>query len=389
MQAVLFLVAISVTRSARFAKDYPKDPANLIRPNSPLDDLSNQVQNVAARAKAVAADARSATAEAAARVSSEQTVVSQYTAEHLAATVPHEEPYLQATVREATKQNQNAATAATGTEAAYNTAILKQKEEVANAASWAVVETEKQLAEPMRKLQEWKMEVLHDPMSEAKIAAEKAARPYRQAVNKLHQRISEYTKRASQLNSQAFMLQANAKAVAGVAVNVMKKPTPAHWKAARGMMKDAQHNMLQAAVFDAQAQKLTIMANVMELNFQAYQAGGEAAASVAAHHYAPHLFAPAPGTGLSTWAPPGPPIPFTLVQTEASLQKQAYSDDADLDALLLENATNLVDWDKLLHSVDRKVATKSTSKASSDSIVKNGKPHRKEANPFQRRRASA
>ena len=33
---------LPVTRSARFAKDYPKDPANLIRPNSPLDDLSNR-----------------------------------------------------------------------------------------------------------------------------------------------------------------------------------------------------------------------------------------------------------------------------------------------------------------------------------------------------------
>jgi len=360
MRGILSIVAVFLARcvgSARDAvasgRDFPKDPSNLVRPASPLDDLAHQVSNVAARARAVAADARSSAAESAGRVSSEETVISQYTAEHLAATVPHEEPYLKATVREATKQKENTAAAAAAAEGGYNTAILKQKEEVANAAAWAAQETEKQLADPMMKLQEWKMEVLHDPMSEAKIAAEKAARPYREAVGKLHQRISEYTKRADQLSSQAFGLQAAAKGTADIAVAVMKKPTPKHWNTAKQMMKDAQHLMLQAAVFSGQAKKLEMMAGKMELDFQAYQAGGEAAAQVAAHWYAPHLIAPAPNGG-AIWAPPGPAIPFSLVQTKGDLSAKTSSEVA--------------------------------AKASSPSAVHAIKPHRKEGNPFQRRR---
>lgn len=368
MRGILSLVALArCVSSAKIAKDFPETPDNLIRADSPLDDLSHQVQNVASRARAVAADARSSAAEAAGRVSSEQTVVSQYTAEHLANTVPHEEPYLKATVREATKQKENAAAAAAAAEGGYNTAILKQKEEVANAAAWASQEVEKQLADPMMKLQEWKMEVLHDPMSEAKIAAEKAARPYREAVAKLHQRISEYTKRASQLSSQAFGLQAMAKGVSGVAVAVMKKPTPAHWKKAQGMMKNAQHLLMQAAVFGAQAKKLEMMASKMELSFQAYQAGGEAAAQVAAHHYAPHLIAPAPNGG-AIWAAPGPPIPFTLAQVDATLAQMKTEDAAT------EAAT--------------KTQSEVAAKTSSISVVKTIKPHLKQGNPFQRRRGT-
>merc|ERR1719321_990797 len=83
------------------------------------------------------------------------------------------------------------------------------------------------------------------------------------------------------------------------------------------MMKDAQHMLMQAAIFSGQAKKLELNAGVMELTFQAYQAGGEAAAQTAAHWYAPHLIAPAPNGG-AIWAPPGPPLPFKLLQTNVS-----------------------------------------------------------------------
>jgi hypothetical protein len=370
MRGISYLVSILLARcvgSARDAavtsRDFPEDPKNLIRPKSPLDDLAHQVQNVAARARAVAADARSSAAESAGRVSSEETVISQYTAEHLANTVPYQEPYLKATVREATKQKENTQAAAAAAEGGYNTAILKQKEEVANAAAWASQETEKILADPMMKLQEWKMEVLHDPLSEAKIAAEKAARPYRLAVAGLHRRISEYTKRADSLNSQAFAIQSAAMATAGVQKALMNKPTPAHWKTAMQLYKSSQHNLMQAAIFNAQAKKLEMMASKMELNFQAYQAGGEAAAQVAAHWYAPHIFAPEPGRGMAAWAPPGPPIPFVLTQTEAK-------------GIAAKGPRGIA-------------SSESSAKSSSEDAAQTAqiiKPHRKEGNPFQRRR---
>jgi hypothetical protein len=357
------------------SRDFPKDPANLVRKDSPLDDLAHNVQNVATRARAVAADARSSAAEASARVISEQTVVSQYTAEHIASTNPHEEPYLAATVREAAKQKENAAAAAAATQAAYNTAILKQKEEVGNAAAWASQATEKALAEPMMKLQDWKMEVLHDPMSEAKIAAEKAAAPFREAVQKLHQRIAEYTKRAAALNSQAFSLQVAAKGTSGVAVAVMKKPTPAHWKTARTMMQQAQHMLMQAAIFNAQAKKLVVNAEVMELAFNAYKGGGEAAAQTAAHWYAPHLIAPAPTDG-SIWAPPGPPLPFKFIQTEVATVRKKLD----------EVSTEVDEQSSKLHLASSDV-TKASNEVPSKTSSAATKVHRKEGNPFQRRRA--
>jgi len=374
MRGIIPLVVISLVDCYRSRqRDIPEDPANLVRPPAPLDDLAHKVADVATRAKAVAADARSTASETGGRVMADQTIVSQYTSEHIASTNPHEEPYLAATVREATLRKQDAALAASATEAAYNTAILKQKEEVSNAAAWASKETEKILAEPMMKLQDWKMEVLHDPMSEAKIAAEKAAAPYRLAVTKLHQRISEYTKRAEQLNSQAYGLQVAAKGTAGVAVAVQKKPTPAHWKTASTLMKNAQHMIIQAAIFSGQAKKLEINANVMELAFQAYQAGGEAAAQTAAHWYAPHLIAPAPNGG-AIWAPPGPPLPFKFLQTNETTEA----------ASKISSATKATEVATKMYNA----AIKPRHKEGNPFQVAATKPQRKEGNPFQRRRVS-
>jgi len=383
MRGIVPLVAISLVGCAgsRY-RDIPSDPPNLVRPPAPLDDLAHKVADVAGRAKAVAADARSAASETGSRVIADQTIVSQYTAEHIASTNPHEEPYLAATVREATFRKQDAAVAAAATEAAMNTAILKQKEEVSNAAAWASAETEKILAEPMMKLQDWKMEVLHDPMSEAKIAAEKAAAPYRLAVTKLHQRISEYTKRAQQLQSQAYGLQVAAKGTAGVAVAVQKKPTPAHWKVANQMMKDAQHMIIQAAIFSGQAKKLELNAGVMELAFQAYQAGGEAAAQTAAHWYAPHLIAPAPNGG-AIWAPPGPPLPFKFLQTNETTEVASKMSNT---AKTAEVASVMSSAGKTAEVTSMMSSAAKTSEVTSKKYNAAIKPQRKEGNPFQRRR---
>jgi len=314
MRLTLGLLLIALVHGAGDARN----PA-WIEPASPLDDLAHQVSVASGRARSSASDARAAGSEAAARSAGEQSVSSRYTAEHLAETTKLQEPFLKAAARESQKQKSLAAFGAKSAEDGYNTAVLMQKEAVKNAALFGTASTEKQLANTFEKLAEWKMETLHDLVSETKIAAQKAAAPYVSSLRVLHNRINEYEQRATQLNGQAFTLQNMASIQAAGAIGTMKKK---QFQAAQQGMKDAHHMMQQAAVFGAQALKLMKTAQVLSLNFQAYQGAAEGAAATVAHRYAPQLYAPAPDAGTG-WAPPGPPTPYTDGVTPAySLTQQ-------------------------------------------------------------------
>lgn len=304
--AATAVLAIVVSGRSLRSSNVLKQPEEILqRPDSPLDDLFHDVTATAARARASAADARTVAAETGARSSADQTAISQYTAEDLSIRTQNDEPVIQATIREAAKQKGIAAQAAVAAENAYNTAGLRMKEEIANAAKFAGTSVDDQLANTYKQLQDWKMEVLHDPLSEARIHAQQAAAPYQKALNVLHGRVREYQQRAEALNNQAMALQKEAKGLAGVATGTMAAGLA---KAADAQMKQAHHFALQSTVFLRQAQKLELDAQVLSLNFSVYQSAAQAKAAEAAHRYAPDMFAPppVPGNGLPGDIPPTP-----------------------------------------------------------------------------------
>lgn len=289
--ALVFLAGCaSATGKSLLRATAARDPA-LSTPPDPFGDLEKSVHDAAMKAQASASDARSAGSEAAARAAAEGAAVAEFTAKTLAARTAFQQPFLEGAGSEAEKQQGLAADGAVGAGHGLGAAQLMQKEAVANAAAWASAETQDKLADTYTGLQEWKMAVLHDPMQEAKRAAQKAVAPYRLALDNLHNQILSYEDRAKHLQSQAYALQNIAAGTAKLAVSLQGAGALGP---AASNMKSAHQMIAQAANFITNAQGLSIKAQVLQLNWGITHGAATHALAEAAHRYAPDLIAPPP-----------------------------------------------------------------------------------------------
>lgn len=183
------------------------------------------------------------------------------------------------------------------------------------AGEYAAEQVEQKLAPTLQKLQEWKMSVLHDPYSESRKAAQKAADPYQKAMMVTEKRINEYQQRAESLNSQAFALQGLAK---GTAATAVAKQAAVDLEGAQTDMMNAHHMMAQAANFGAQAFKLQEKAKVLQINIPAYSAAAAGAAATTAYRYDP-IHVPPPPVSPMAFNPP-PPATNVFLQKTTSQQ---------------------------------------------------------------------
>jgi len=274
-----------------------------VPPDSPMDDVTYDVNRASARAQTSGSDARAVAAEVAGGMAAEDAIASENQAERLAKENEHNEPFLAGTVTESDSQKVAAGKAKAATAETVEAAKLMQSEAVKDASAWAAKETDVKLADVYKGLMDWKYEVLHDPVSEAKIAAQKAGAPYEKAMLTMERRINEYQQRATDLQNQAYGLQGAAVAVAKGAVAQQGGGALA---AAAANMKTAHHFMIQAASLGAQAMKVQLEAQNMQINFiPAYQGAQMMAAAAAAHRYNPSGYAPPP-VAPTAFTPPGP-----------------------------------------------------------------------------------
>jgi len=273
-------------------------------PESPMDDLTYDVNRASHSAQASSSDARSVAAEVAAGMAAEDGISSQHQAERMAAENAHNEPFLAGTVTESDHQKGAAGRAKSATGETVEASKLMQAQAVQDAAAWASKETESKLADVYKGLMDWKYEVLHDPVSEAKIAAQKAAAPYEKAMLTMERRINEYQQRATDLQNQAYGLQG---AAVGLAKGAVGQQAGGAIGPAAANMKAAHHMMAQAASLGAQAAKVQLEAQNMQINFiPAYQGAQMMAAAAAAHRYNPSGYAPPP-VSPNAFNPPAPP----------------------------------------------------------------------------------
>lgn len=285
------------------------DPS-YIRHDLPLDDLARDAHVSSINALAAASDARSVAAESGGRASAENAASMEFSAGTLAERTEQQMPFLDGTLREASKQKNAALLAVRGAKNGFNSAVIMQKESIKNAVAWSTKHTEDQIADPIRKLQEWKMAVLHDPTMEAHKAAAAAAAPYEKSLNQIHQRMMEYQQRAEDLQGQGYHLQQEAAVDAKKAVGKQKGEKLA---AARALMIAAHHEMTQGTYFVAASKKLWKKADKLFADWQDYHTASMKAAASAMNRFAPHLFAPPPdsaslpGGGMSAIPADGPP----------------------------------------------------------------------------------
>lgn len=283
----------------------PAPPEAYIKNDLPLDDLAHDAQVSSINALAAASDARSVAAESGGRGSAENAMSMEFSAGMLAGRTEQQQPFLDGTLREASKQKNAALVAVRASKNGYNSAVIMQQEAIKNAVAWSTRQTESEIADPIRKLQEWKMAVLHDPEMEAHKAAQAAAAPYEKSLNQIHQRIMEYQQRAEDLQSQGYGLQQDAQTDAKKAVGKQKGEK---LKAAADLMIAAHHEMVQGTMFIANAKKLWKKADDLYADWQDYHGAAMKAAASAMHRFAPHLFAPPPSSASKSAIPgSGPP----------------------------------------------------------------------------------
>lgn len=306
---LLGLGVLRVLPALGASSSQPAPPESYLKEHDiPLDDLAYDAHVSSIDALAAASDARSVAGETSARASAENAASMEYSSQTLAKRTEQQAPFLRGTLQEAQKQRNMALVARKGGENAYNTAVLMQQEAIKNAASWATQETDRQLADPERKLQEWKMAVLHDPAMESRKAAAAAAAPYDRSLNHLHQMIMEVQQRAESMQSQGYALQQEARDNAKKAVG---KQAGGHG-IARELMKQAHMEMKQGIYFVTAAKKLWDHADDLYKDWGDYHAQMQHAAMDAAHRFAPHLFAPPPSAGSTSAIPGGgPPGPLS------------------------------------------------------------------------------
>lgn len=192
-------------------------------------------------------------------------------------------------------------------QAAALKALQKEKTIIASAEGWAAEQAtqavDKQMGPRLRKVQEWKMAVLHDPKAEAEKAAQKAAAPYEKAMIKTEMKVSKLQAQAQVLGQRSYQLanvaRANAKNAVAKQADVDLDGASQDMILAHQQMATAIYNGYQALGISANAQGL-------QINIPAYQAAAQGAALSTQHRYDPKDYPPPP-VSPKAWNPPPPP----------------------------------------------------------------------------------
>lgn len=317
--ALLSPVAVS-KNSLRDSENQPygdsREPGD--KQFSELWNITYDASQSSGFARTAASDARAVSSEVMARLAADSAEGSQSESKNDKDNTKNRERFFVGAVEEGKKQDKLASEAVTAAKEAFEAGKIWQVHAVKVAAKWATQETQRQLASTFKGLQDWKYEVLHSPVSEAAMAAQKAAAPYENAMRTLEKRIAEMSQRATGLQSQAYALQNEAQGLAGSAV---AQQAAKDFKGAQQSMADAHQMMAQASLFGAQAQKIEMAIEPLEVPLPAYSAAAQAAAASAAHRYnkpfAPpngdtHLGYAAPPVSPKAFNPPPPPVPILL-----------------------------------------------------------------------------
>jgi len=281
-------------------------------PYSELWKLSTQAADTSGFSRTAASDARAVSSEVMARLAADEAEGSQMESKANRDNTENRERFFVGAVEEGKKQQKLAAQAVTAAKEAFQAGKIWQKDAVKKAAAWAEKETQDQLAKTFKGLQDWKYSVLHDPVSEAAKAAQKAAAPYENAMRTLEKRIAEMSQRAVGLQSQAYALQREAQGAAGTGV---AQQAAKQFDAAKTSMMDAHQLMAQAAIFGEQATKIQLAIEPLTVPLPAYSAAAQAAAASAAHRYNKAGYAPPP-VSAKAFNPPPPPTNILQRQSE-------------------------------------------------------------------------
>lgn len=277
-------------------------------PYSTLWNLSYSVGQESGFSRTAASDARAVSSEVMARIAADTAEGSSTESKIEMDNTENRERFFIGAVEEGKKQEKLAAQAVVAAKEALEAGKIWQVHAIKDAAKWAKETIRDQLAGTFKDLQDWKYSVLHSPVTEAAIHAQKAAEPYEKAMRVLERRIAEMSQRAVGLQSQAYALQneASGAAATGVAQQAAKD-----FKGAAQSMMDAHQMMAQAAMFGTQAKKIELAIEPLTVPLPAYSAAAQAAAAAAAHQYNKAGYAPPP-VSAKAFNPPPPPTPILL-----------------------------------------------------------------------------
>jgi hypothetical protein len=271
-----------------------------------LETLARGAMGTATRARAAAADAIVASAEAESRLTAEEAEGVAKEASVTAEATKQWAKQLGQAVADAKAAEEGTEVALKSTETVLGKAKAFMDSLDSKAAKRTGDKIAKKLATVYKGLQEWKMDVLHNPIKLGRIAGMKAAAPYEDALQKTERRIGAYEQRAHALSATARGLRL---AAVGLANGSVGKQAAGQLKAASQGMVDAGQMISQAAQLENQGIKMHEMAETLQLNVQAYQAAAQRAEQEAVSRYSKGVYAP-PSTPMGAFAtPPMVPIP--------------------------------------------------------------------------------
>lgn len=282
---------------------------------SELWNLTYKVGTASAYSRTAASDARAVSSEVMARIAADSAEGAALESENNKDNSKNRERFFIGAVEEGQKQQKLAEEAVHAAKEAFEAGKIWQKEAVKNAAIIAKQAVQDELASTFKGLQDWKYEVLHSPVAEAAKAAQKAAAPYENAMRILEKRIAEMSQRAVGLQSQAYALQNEA---SGLANNAVALQAAKDFKGAQRDMMNAHQMMAQASLFGAQATKIQLAIEPLEVPLPAYSAAAQAAAASAAHRYNKAGYAPPP---VSAKAFNPPPPPTNILQRHSEVHR--------------------------------------------------------------------
>ena len=263
-----------------------------------LETLARGAGTTATRARAAAADAITASAEASSRLTAEDAEgVAKESAVDTEATKQWAKQLGQA-VSDAKAAEEGTEIALKSTQTVLGKAITFMDQLNSKAATRTGDKIAKKLATVYKGLQEWKMDVLHNPIKIGRVAGMKAAAPYEDAMQKTERRIGAYEQRAKALSATARGLRL---AAVGTAHGAVGKQGAGKLKAASQGMVDAGQMISQAAQLENQGLKMHEMAETLQLNIQAYQAAAQRAEQAVVSRYSKGVYAP-PSTPMGAFA---------------------------------------------------------------------------------------
>lgn len=254
-----------------------------------LESMGRRVNVNADVAQAAASDATSVAQEVYARLDADAAEEAADTAAAAAQETITARKNLEAAVYTATNASVGAMKAAQQSERSYQLGALYVSHVGGTVAGMVSGEVAQQTALVYKKLQDWKMAVLHDPVREGRAAGLRAAQPFERALQVTERRAGAYAQRATALSNEARSLRARA---VGLSNSAVGQQASGDVFSAAANMKAAHQMAAQAAQFDAQGSRLQRVAKDLAARVPAYTAAAGQAAQDAMHRYAPDVFAP-------------------------------------------------------------------------------------------------